>query len=106
MQIKDWGVRKLRSQQKADGPLGDFQEAKSQAQESKEDVTSATCFYCSLSPGCHWTLSDSETESGRRRDAEVPWQTGASVFLSHTTLKRKPMAAAEEAHPWTSTMLL
>lgn len=39
MQIKDWRLRTLRSQQKAAEPLDDFQEDKPQARESKEDVT-------------------------------------------------------------------
>lgn len=50
MQIKDWRLRMLRSQQKAAEPLDDFQEAKPQAGESKEDVTNCKPESLFLSP--------------------------------------------------------
>lgn len=46
MQIKDWRLRMLRSQQKAAEPLDDFQEAKPQAGESNEDVTNCKSSLC------------------------------------------------------------
>lgn len=60
MKIKDWRPRKLRSQQKAPEPLGDFQEAMSQAEKVKRMLQKAIRFCCSQSSSWHQTLSDSK----------------------------------------------